>query len=270
MKIKVGLAQIDCALGDVEKNCSRFEEFARRAAEKRCAAVLFPEVSDTGYDMAVVRAKASPWNGRPFARARQAALAAGIYLFCGLSERLEGWIYNALAVFSPTGELIGRYRKSHLFSFAPLHEGSCFTPGAELAAVTVAGRSWGLSICYDLRFPELYRALVLRGAEILVNCSAWPQTRQEHWDLLCRARAVENQAWFLGVNRVGEDQGLGFGGRSRIVDPEGRIVAEGDPDREELVTGEIDPEAVCRFRERLPALASRRGDLYGNPGEKPR
>ncbi|NLC69783.1 MAG: hypothetical protein GX751_00320 [Desulfuromonadaceae bacterium] len=266
MKIKLGLAQLSCSVGDVEGNCARFEEYARRAAEAGCDVVLFPEMTDTGYDMAVIRDKASPWSGTPFHSARRAAMAAGIHLLCGLSERQGKDIFNSLAVFSPDGELLGRYRKSHLLNAAPVFEGRCFTAGGGLAAVAVNGMTWGLSICYDLRFPELYRALALEGAEILVNCSAWPLVRREHWDILSRARAVENQAWFVGINRVGADGDCRFCGLSRIVSPEGKVIAEADSEKEELLIGDIDREAIFRFRDRLPAMASRRPDLYGNPG----
>ena len=124
---------------------------------------------------------------------------------------------------------------------------------------------WGLSICFDLRFPELYRAMALGGAQVLVNCSAWPETRREHWDILSRARAIENQAWFIGVNRAGEDNGVRFCGLSRIVDPRGRLVAEAGPEEEILIVAEIDREAVRGWRDRFPALASRRADLYEKP-----
>ncbi len=266
MKIRVGLAQLCSVSGDLAGNCARIEALARRAAAAGCAAVFFPELSDTGYAMDVVRKRAAPWSGAPFLSLQRAAAAAKIHLFCGLSEREGERIFNSLAVLAPDGRLLGHYRKTHLFSADPVHEERCFTPGRALVGVDVQGLRWGLSICFDLRFPELYRTLALDGAEVLVNCSAWPQARAGHWDLLSRARAVENQAWFLGVNRAGEDHGLRFCGRSRVVDPEGRVVAEAGCTDEELLVAEIDPETLSRFRQRLPALAARRPDLYGNPG----
>ncbi|MBN1141833.1 MAG: carbon-nitrogen family hydrolase [Deltaproteobacteria bacterium] len=266
MTIRIGLAQLDCAAGQVEENCRKIEDYAHRAAAQGCAAVLFPEMADTGYEIGVIRERASSWEGFPFRRAQQAAAVAKIHLICGLSERDGARIFNSLALFSPAGALLGRYRKAHLFTPEPVREERCFAPGDGLTTVDAEGMRWGFSICYDLRFPELCRALALRGAEVLVNCSAWPQVRREHWQILSQARAIENQAWFLAVNRVGEDGGFRFAGLSRIVDPEGKVVAEAAPDREQLLIGEIDGEAVRRCRAKLPVFASRRGDLYGNPG----
>ena len=128
----------------------------------------------------------------------------------------------------------------------------------------LGGATWGLSICYDLRFPELYRTLAVRGATVLANCTAWPAARADHWDHLTRARAIENQAFFVGVNRVGTDDGLTFAGRSRVVAPTGELLAEASADREELLVAELDPGLVGRFRTAIPALAGRRPELYGD------
>jgi len=171
-------------------------------------------------------------------------------------------VCNTLAVVGPDGAVAQRYRKVHLFGLDGLDEAGTFTPGDAPATVSAGGVSWGLSVCYDLRFPELYRLEVVAGAEVLLNCAAWPTARIGHWEALARARAIENQAYFVGVNRVGTDAGLVFGGRSLIVAPEGEVVAMGSDAEEELVVGTVDPDQVDDFRGRLPTLRHRRPAAY--------
>ena len=268
MAMKIGLAQIDCAVGDVSANCTKIDSFAQEAAAKNCSVIIFPEMTDTGYVTDVIQETAQPWPGEPFKVAAKSAKQNSLYLICGLSEREGESIFNSIAAFSPAGELIQKYRKTHLFSPAPVHEDRCFTSGTEFNLVEIENSKWGLSICYDLRFPEIYRYLTLQGAQILLNCSAWPAMRPKHWEYLTRSRAIENQAFFVGVDRVGKDGELTFNGHSRVIDPFGEIVAEGSADTEELVIGEIDLEKVLSFRKAIPALQTRRSDLYGNLNTK--
>ena len=160
--------------------------------------------------------------------------------------------------------MLGKYRKIHLFSSAPVHEDRYFTPGSSLTTLHIGEMTWGFSICYDLRFPELYRSLALQGAEVLVNCTAWPASRAAHWETLTRARAIENQAYMIGTNRVGTDGGVTFCGRSCIVEPFGEVISLGSADEEELVVGEIRKDKVVSFRQDIPVFQSRRKDIYGN------
>ncbi len=262
--MKIALAQIDCSLGDVEANCEKISEYAEKATQQGCDVVVFPEMSDTGYAIPVILETASDWSGLPFTTLQQTASSLGIYIICGISEREGENIYNSIAVLSPKGELLGKYRKTHLFSPAPVHEDKCFVPGSSLTTLRIGNMTWGFSICYDLRFPELYRSLYLQGAEVLVNCSAWPASRAMHWEALTRARAIENQAYLIGANRVGKDGGMPFCGRSCIIEPFGKYTASGSPGDEDLVIGEIDREKATSFREKIPVFKSRRGDIYGN------
>jgi predicted amidohydrolase len=204
---------------------------------------------------------------------------------CGLSERVtdeaddhgHDAIYNSVAVFGAEGELPAWYRKLHLFRMGRSVEGAVggpdeaavFSAGTAVVGVEIGGMRHGLSVCYDLRFAELYRRLRAEadaggcGAEVLVNVTAWPAVRAGHWDVLTRARAVENQAWFVGVGRVGQDAGIAMAGRSRVVSPMGEVVAEGSADRAELIVAEIDAAAVSAFRALLPTESHRRRDVLG-------
>lgn len=262
--MKVALAQIQCSIESVEANCSKIFSFAERAAEQNCRVVIYPEMSDTGYDTSVIRETASDWQGLPYSTLQRAAEDLGVYVICGLSERAGEDLYNSIAALSPEGELIGKYRKTHLYCPAPIEEHKIFAFGSSLVTFRIEDMVWGLSICYDLRFPELYRALFLKGAEVMVNCTAWPQSRAVHWQTLTRARAIENQAYMLGAGRVGTDGESTFCGQSCIIRPYGETAAVGSPDSEELVTADVDRNEVVSFRAKIPISATRRPDIYGN------
>jgi omega-amidase len=262
--MKVGLAQIECSVGGIEKNCAKLEHFSQQASEQKCDVIIFPEMMDTGYVPEVMIEKGSSWDGLPFQTAQRCASKFAIHVVCGISEREGNHLFNSLAIISPTGELLGRYRKIHLFTPDPIHEEQIFSPGTEITQLAIKQLMWGFTICYDIRFPEIYRLLALHGVQVLVNATAWPLVREKHWDILTRARAIENQAYFLGVNRVGNDNGFRFCGRSRIVDPLGEVVAEASSESEELLVGDIQPEKIHKVRSKLPVFDDRRADLYGN------
>lgn len=260
--MKIAVAQVNCSLGDVTSNCKQITSFAKRARGLGADVVIFPEMIDTGYEMLTVVKNASKWDGLPFVTAKQAAADLGLYVICGLSEREEGNIYNSLGVFEPAGDLIGKYRKTHLFSGSPVHEQRYLTQGNSLTVVRVGDMTFGLLICYDLRFPEISRMLVLNGAEVLVVCSAWPFPRDAHWKTLLAARAIENQVYVVAANRIGSDGPLTFCGSSCIVDPLGVTLTGGSHDSEELLISEISPEVVVSVRGSAPVLQDRRKDLY--------
>ncbi|MFZ5517940.1 MAG: carbon-nitrogen hydrolase family protein [Candidatus Zhuqueibacterota bacterium] len=263
--MKIGIAQIDCTLGDVPANLTKIRTFAERAKSAGCDVVVFPELSETGYDMAIVRRVASGFDGAPMAMLRDTAARLGMHVICGLSERSAGVIYNTCAVIDPVGSLIAAYRKVHLADYPPLNEGSCFSPGNSLTTVTIAGLTFGLMICYDLRFPEMSRAHVLSGAQTLVLCSAWPFPRLIHWQTLIAARAIENQCYFIAANRTGTDGPAVFCGSSRIVDPYGIIVTSAAENREELLTADISADVISAVRKAMPIFNHRRPDVYTRP-----
>jgi predicted amidohydrolase len=265
--MRVGLAQIECVDGDPDGNLAVMADFVTKASEQGCGAVWFPELSDTGYALSQVAAKARAWPGPAHDRLSELARQHQIIVGAGLSERVGLRVYNSLAVFDRQGRRVAGYRKTHLFAAGEVNEAACFSPGPATGddpaqTVVLDGLTHGLSICYDLRFPELYRRLADRGASVLVNVTAWPAARTQHWDVLTRARALENQAYFLGVGRVGEDEGVRFAGRSRLIDPTGKIVAEASTDSPELLIAEIDPKQTEAFRSQVPALEARRPGLW--------
>jgi len=260
--MKIGIAQIECTAGDVSSNSLKIVSYIEEAKESGIDVVVFPEMADTGYDMAAIRETASSWSEAPFITIQQAARKAKIHVICGLSEKEQQTIYNTTVVFGPDGTVIGKYRKSHLASYAPLHEDKCITPGHSLQLVNIGGMKWGLMICYDLRFPEISRTLTLQGADVLLLCSAWPFPRLTHWNTLIQARAIENQTYFIAANRIGTDNSVTFCGSSRIVDPYGVIVSSAAEDREELIAGEIRNKVIAAIRRKMCVFQHRRNDMY--------
>lgn len=260
--MKFAVAQMSCVLGDVAANCARMAASAAEARAQGCDVVVFPEMADTGYEVEVIREKAGAWDGAAFAAMREIAVKNQMHVVAGISEREGDKIYNTSAVFAPDGSLLGKYRKIHLFSVAPVSEEKSITAGNSLTLVDVGGFKVGLFICYDLRFPELARTLTLRGAEVLVIVSAWQFPRVVHWNTLLAARAIENQTYVVACNRIGTDGPTNFCGSSRIIDPYGVVVASGAEDRSELIVGEVKKDVLQWARERMPVLKHRRGDVY--------
>jgi len=260
--MKIAVAQIKCSLGDVSANISQIASLAQKAANKCCHVIVFPEMVDTGYEMSIIREKASTWDEAPFQSIQKIAADHGIHVICGISEKEGENIFNSIAAFNPKGELLGKYRKAHLAAYPPLDEDSCISPGNSLEIIEIGDMKWGLMICYDLRFPELSRSLVLKGAEVLVLCSAWPFPRVTHWKTLMCARAIENQSYFIAANRVGTDGMVTFCGSSCIVDPYGVIVSSAAEDREALIVGEISKDNLISVRQRMPIFLHRRKDIY--------
>ncbi len=261
--MKIAAAQIDCTVGDIAANTRKLCDVARRAKAAGADWVVFPEMADTGYVMSVIRECATGWEEGVVPALRACAREHSLGIVCGVAERTEACIYNTQVVIDAHGEIIGRYRKAHLYSPAPTEEHKCFAPGAERSSFLAEGLRIGLSICYDLRFPELYRALACDdGAAVLLVSSAWPFPRAEHLRVLATARAIENQSYLVLANRVGTDDGATFWGGSAIIDPYGVILAAASADREELITAEISDEVLSSVREQMAVFAHRRAEIY--------
>ncbi|MFJ5547208.1 carbon-nitrogen family hydrolase [Streptomyces sp. NPDC093225] len=220
--------------------------------------VVLPELWPVGaFDYQRFEAEAEPVDGPTCAELSKAARDAGVWLHGGsIVERApDGRMYNTTLVLDPAGELVATYRKIHRFGF---DEGEAVMMGAgtDLVTVPVPDLTLGLTTCYDLRFPELYRGLVDAGATALVVSAGWPARRRAHWRLLAQARAVENQAYVLALACAGEHAGVELAGHSMVVDPWGEVLAEAGPDEEVLVV-DLDPAKVADTREQFPALKDR-------------
>jgi len=261
--MKIAAAQISCVIGDLDANVQKIRDFAERARKAGGDLVVFPEMSDTGYSMPVIQKHAQPWKEGAVPRLQQIAKELSIAIVAGVSERDADCIYNAQAFINSTGEIVAKYRKTHLVTAAPLDERPVFTAGDQFLSCKIDNFNLGMTICYDLRFPEVCRTLALEHqANLIVNSSAWPFPRVEHLRVLALARAMENQTYVIVANRVGTDDGVMLCGSSVIVDPYGVILAAASADREEIISAEISKEVVDLVRDRMRVFDHRRRDLY--------
>jgi len=168
------------------------------------------------------------------------------------SENGEDKYYNTSVTLNRAGEEVSRYSKIHLFTYHG--EDKYYTPGNEIATYELDGVKACTLICYDLRFPEVFREAVKRGVELFVVVANWPKPREEHWATLLKARALENQAFAIGVNVFGRYYDKDYFGGSVVYSPEGKVIAQGKMDEEELIYFEINQSDVSDFRESFPAL----------------
>jgi len=265
--MRIAVAQIACTLGDIDANVRKMRDFSARAKEAGAELIVFPEMADTGYAMPVIQKHAAVWTEGAVPQLKQIATMLSISIISGVSEREGGRIFNSQVFIDRKGEIAGSYRKTHLFTGVPIGEDTCFTAGKTLLSFPFGDFRLGLSICYDLRFPEVFRKLALEEkANVFVLSSAWPFPRVEHFRVLAIARAIENQSYMIVSNRVGTDEGVTTCGSSAIIDPYGVIVAGASTDREELIHAEISTETLDRVRKRMAVFAERRPEVYGRSG----
>ncbi|MGH2832797.1 MAG: carbon-nitrogen hydrolase family protein [Solirubrobacteraceae bacterium] len=274
--LRVAAVQLN-STAEKAANLAAADLHTRAAARDGAQLIVLPEkwsVIGTAEDL---REGAEPLDGAVVAWARALASELGVDLLAGsIAELVPGAVKlaNTCLHIDPQGQVRAVYRKLHMFDVQVqgrrYEESAHEQPGNEIVTSTTAeGVELGLSICYDLRFPELYRILAVRGARVLTVPSAFtlPTTR-DHWPILLRARAIENQCFVVAANQIGSHPGgLHSGGRSMIVDPWGIVLAQA-PDREGYILAELDLERQQQIRTELPSLANRRCDLYGWPEQE--
>lgn len=251
---------MEVTLGEPEVNRRRAEGWMEQAAAAGPDLVVLPEMWNTGYALKSLGQAADDGGKSTLALGADWARKTGAYLVAGsVSDRREGKVFNTSYIFDRQGQLLGRYDKVHLFGL--MGEDRHLAPGSSLGLFDLEGVKAGVIICYDLRFPELTRSLALAGASLLVVPAQWPMARLDHWRALLVARAIENQMYVIGCNRVGTEGDTRFPGHSLVVDPWGRILAEGG-EGEELLTAEIDSGEVERVRNHIPVFRDRRPEIY--------
>ena len=261
MEITIALAQMSVAVGRSEDNWSVARSLAAQAVAQDAELLLLPELWATGYDLDNITEYASPLDSGHFSWMAELAQTHRLHVAgTALEANPEGRPFNTAALYGPDGDCLGAYRKVHLW--APLGEVEMMTPGDTLPVFDLPSGRVAMAICYDLRFPELWRCLADSGAQLILIPAEWPALRVEHWQLLLRARAVENQLFVAGCNRAGADADGEFGGHSAVVDPWARVVVEGDSEPG-LFVATIQMDKVTRARQMLPFLADRRPEVYG-------
>ena len=269
MKLKVGAVQL-AACEEVEQNVSAAESLIDEAVSKGAQLVALPETWQCiSEDPQRVLASAQPLeDGSIVQRLKAKARQHQIYLHCGsLNERIAGSskTYNTTVLLGPTGDELARYRKIHLYDVdlganQKYEESAAVQGGSETVVTEIGPLTVGLAICYDLRFPELFRELALKGAEVVVMPAAFNEfTGKDHWETLIRARAIENQNYMVCPDIVGGygTRGKRCYGRTMVVDPWGTVIAQA-PDEPSAIVAEVDTERVAKIRRELPSLANRK------------
>lgn len=260
MKATFSLAQLNLTISKPEENLKKGLLRIAEASQAGSQVILFPELWTSGYDLknAAVYAEV---NKHILNELQSAAVKYNLWIGGSVLDQREGNFYNAFHFLAPDPAKSLRYDKMHLFRL--MDEEKYFSPGAgPLVADLPWGRT-GLAICYDLRFPELFRRYALQGVEVILLVSEWPVQRIEHWKTLLRARAIENQYYFIAVNSVGPIGDAVYGGYSAIIDPWGETLIEGSPDQDELLTYPIETNEVSKIRRKIPVFDDRRPDIYG-------
>jgi predicted amidohydrolase len=260
---------------DKQRNLETAERLVRADADDGAELIALPEKWNLLGAGETLRAGAEELDGPTITAARSWARELGVHLVAGsIAEHVpeHDKLANTSVLIDPDGEIEAVYRKIHMFDVdvggVAYRESDHEQPGAEIVVADAGGVEVGMSVCYDLRFPELYRILAVRGARVLVVPSAFTlHTGKDHWEVLLRARAIENAAFVVAPNQVGEAPPHYHSyGRSAIVDPWGVLIATA-PDGEGFVAAELDLGLQDRIREALPALANRRPDAYTWPQE---
>ena len=254
--IRVAAVQHDIVWEDPDANYPRYADSVARVAADGADLVIFSEMFTTGFSMAADRLAEPPFGPTVRYLAEQAARHA-VWIAGSIPERTEGHDLptNRFLLAGPTGEL-HRYSKVHPFSYSG--EDEHYSAGSETITVGVKGVNVTPFVCYDLRFADLFWA-VAEETDCYVVVANWPSARRHHWTALLRARAIENQAYVVGVNRVGVDgNDLTYAGDTLIFDPLGEQIASAPENEESIVTAEVDPEVVLSVRARFPFLNDRR------------
>lgn len=247
--MKIGLLQYNPVWEDKESNKQKILSLVEKADEKIDLLIL-PEMSLTGFTMNTEQF-AEGIGGDTFRFFSALAMEKSFDVFVGIIERGKQKPFNTLLHISSKGRLIKLYRKVHPFSFS--RENLFYNSGSKPVTTKIKKNLIGLSICYDLRFPELYRKYAKKRVHLIVDIANWPDARIEHWRTLLKARAIENQCYVAGVNRVGNDPKLHYNGCTGFYDPLGNLLAE-VVEEEKLLIVEMNKSYINEIREKFPFL----------------
>lgn len=258
--LRVSILQMDISLGQPEANYRKAEQMIHEAAKRGTDLIILPEMWNTGYAWDSIDAIADQ-NGQETDR-RIGALAKtyGVTIHAGsIADRRNGVVYNTTYVYDHTGQRLAAYSKMHLFRL--MAEEQHLAAGKQAVTFPLKGSLAGTMICYDLRFPELARKLVLAGAEILFLPAQWPHPRLQHWRYLQLARAIENQSYVISCNRVGSSGKDTFFGHSLVINPWGEILLESG-EEEGIYHVMLELDMVPKVRQQIPVFADRRPECY--------
>lgn len=250
--MKIALLQMDIFWESKDKNIEKAESLIKKAVDHSCDVAVLPEMFNTGFSMNIQKITENE-NGLTDKALREFSKKFGIYIIAGyaIKHRSEKKGKNIAAIYNKKGERISSYTKIHPFSYAK--ENEYYLSGNEVVIFKINDIPSSVFICYDLRFPEIFRK-VARDVYLIFVIANWPSSRIDHWNTLLKARAIENQCFIVGVNRIGVDgNNISYNGSSQIISPMGEIILKSN-ETEEFLFGEINPEDVKETRDRFPFL----------------
>ncbi|MFC1767859.1 carbon-nitrogen family hydrolase [Candidatus Margulisiibacteriota bacterium] len=255
----IAAIQMDVKLGDIEFNLRTAQTLIDKAAKAKPQLITLPEMFATGFDYPCIKKMASETYNELIAFLINNSHKYNCYIVGGtIPEMAEDKLYNTSFVSSPDRKIIGAQRKIHPFTLTEEHK--YFAGGESLNVINCPLAKLGIVICYDIRFPEVARALTLKGAEVLICPAQFPAPRAHHWEILIKSRAIENQVYAIGNNRVGGRK-TKFFGKSMVASPHGEAVKELG-DQEGVLIASIDLEKIKKEREQIPALLERKPEIY--------
>ncbi|MHB8164408.1 MAG: nitrilase-related carbon-nitrogen hydrolase [Methanoregula sp.] len=251
-------AQISSSWEDPEKTLEKAEGFITHAAACGAQLICFPEQFATGWDPSSEK-NVQDLTGNIITRLQACAKANRIAVIGSIREASSTLPKNTSVAIGNDGSILATYSKIHLFS--PAKEDGHFIPGTDLGIFSLGPLTCGLAICYDLRFPELFRIYAQKRVQVIFVPAAWPASRIRHWELFIQARAAENQMYVIGVNTTGTTPVDRYSGSSMAANPHGTIISRAN-DAEQLLFMELDPAEVAAARSALPVEKDRKDALY--------
>ncbi len=254
-----GIVQFDVAKGNLNKNIKMAFKGLEKLSGDGVSLAVLPEMFSCGFDNDNLKIHAQESDKvveklSGFAKQHRMIIAGS------LPENESGNIFNTMVLIDRDGSIAASYRKTHLFKLTDEHH--YYTPGDAITLADTSLGKIGMMICYDLRFPELCRQLAREGAFMVIVAAQWPTPRKEHWEVLNRARAIENQIFIVCTNRTGSDKDLDFPGCSMVIDPTGNILAHAGSNKN-AIAAPVDRAVMETAREQIPCMTDRRADLYG-------
>lgn len=263
--MRVGLAQMDMKWENKEDNILKAEDMIEKAKEKGIEYLLFPEMSLTGFSMNTDLIGESTLEMQTIKIFSEYSRKYNMFLGVGYVENSVNKAQNRFAVINPLGDVVANYAKIHPFSYG--EESTYYIGGEKVEFCKVCDFTTTPFICYDLRFPEIFQ-IASKQSQFITVAANWPVSRRHHWITLLKARAIENQCYIAGVNRVGQGNGIEYSGDSMIVNPYGEIISS-NIEGEGIVSAEIDCSSVRKYRESFRVKEDRREELYQRLGKLP-
>lgn len=258
--MKIACIQTDIAFGQPDVNFSKIENDIKEAAAQKADVIVLPEMWNTGYALDKLASLSDKNGDRTKQFLTDISKEHAVNIVGGsVATKRDGKFFNTMYVADRNGNIISQYDKAHLFKLMDEHV--YMSAGQRGNVFQLDGITCGGVICYDLRFPEWIRAHALNGAKVIFVPAQWPTKRTDHWQLLLQARAIENQCFIIGTNRVGSDPNNEFGGYSMVIAPWGELLISGQTN-EGIYYTEIDLKEIDRVRKTIPVFHDRRTDLY--------